>query len=573
MGNRWTFKARPSDPDTTRLQIAAIVRERPKRLAAIAAASIVAMPFLPPHWPATFGLLYFAIDLGGIAVERRMLSSGRRRYFLLHSLMIFVISGITIATPVMLMSDGRLAPFVVGSTIMWGIVIHCVVIRSWNVQLYVLATLPILAGFAAMVPPVIGTVGRVEMLAVIGSLLGGIAYIGAVTRDAFLLKADLIGAKRQADAANRVKDRFLTAISHELRTPLNGILGIAQMMADDARDRAEAERAEILIASGTMLKSLLDDILDHAKMQAGGFTVSPAPADIRHIVRSVQRLFRDTAAAKGLVLETVTHHAVPPALMLDTLRVKQVVSNLVANAIEHTELGCVEIGVAWDAETGRLTVGVRDSGAGIAPDDLPLLFRSFAQLDDASARRGIGTGLGLSISRDLARLMGGDVTVTSELGQGSDFTLSLPAPKAADGQTTAASPAPLAGLRVLVVDDNATNRLIAGSFLERMGARPVFAADGREALKALDPARMDVVLMDIQMPVLDGHAATAAIRADRAFDAIPVIALTAGGGPNEGDGYLGRGFDGFLPKPLGRKAMEREILRVLSSRLPGIAAE
>ncbi|RYY78547.1 MAG: response regulator, partial [Comamonadaceae bacterium] len=395
------------------------------------------------------------------------------------------------------------------------------------------------------------------------------------------VESELAAARDAAESANRLKGQFLAHMSHELRTPMNAVLGLAQLLREEVREPAQADLLQRILAAGRSLRGILDDVLDLSKIEAGQLHLEDGPVDLEAVVAHVDGLLRPAAQAKGLLLAV----GMPPRGSLaglhgDALRIEQVLVNLVGNAIKFTRRGEVRLQVACEPPKdgrARLVVQVSDTGVGMTPDVLERLFTPFTQADAGVTRQFGGTGLGLAISRRLARQMGGDVRVASTPGAGSTFTLELPLrwmPAAA--RPDAAPPAALErrrldGLRVLVADDVDVNLLVAEQMLLSRGARVGTAADGEQALAALraDPSAWDVVLMDVQMPVMDGLTATRALRADPALAGLGVVALTAGVTREEQEAARAAGVDAIVAKPLELDALVDVLLQVQAGRRRG----
>ena len=389
---------------------------------------------------------------------------------------------------------------------------------------------------------------------------------------------ELNDALHRAEQATRMKSEFLANMSHEIRTPLNGVLGMAQTLAHDNLTPSQAEQVSIILDSGRALMVLLNDILDLSKIEAGKLEVSPVAGDLRHKLSGLFKLHEAVAEEKGIKLKLFIDPALPSALVFDPVRVRQCVGNLVSNAVKFTAKGEVMIvvtGTPGEAGNQTVTVHVSDTGCGIAPDKMDRIFDSFAQEDGSTTRRFGGTGLGLSITRKLARMMGGDVTVVSEQGRGSVFSLTFTAETTARADTPSAyntvqlQPARrrtgLSACRVLVVDDNGINLRVARTFLEQYGSEVTEACDGNEALDLLSHQPFDLVLMDIHMPGLDGAEAFRRLRMSASMNRIiPVIALTADSMHGDRERYLGMGFDGYISKPIEERALITAMGQVLS---------
>tara|TARA_R110001606_G_scaffold16014_7_gene64914 strand:+ start:1669 stop:3693 length:2025 start_codon:yes stop_codon:yes gene_type:complete len=394
------------------------------------------------------------------------------------------------------------------------------------------------------------------------------------------LAHDLASAVQKAEHATQLKSEFLANMSHELRTPLNGILGMAQVLTGGDLSSAQAEQVSIILESGQSLLAILNDILDLSKIEAGRMELSFVESDLRHKLARVCKLYEPIAEDKGIRLRLVVDPSVPSRMMLDPVRLRQCVGNLISNAVKFADSGDILIVATADArgeDATRLTIHVSDNGCGIPAEKVAQIFESFVQADGSTTRKYGGSGLGLPISRKLARMMGGDITVASEPGKGSIFTLTLegqivhqekPAFVPSSGRDTTAGNVPSEGgrvaPRVLVVDDNAINRRVARSFLDQNHYEVEEASDGLQALARLGSEIFDLVLMDINMPELDGQRALDRLRAGDGPNAgVPVIALTADSMRGDREKYIARGFNGYVSKPID----QRSILTVMESCL------
>ncbi|WP_417488094.1 ATP-binding protein [Maricaulis sp.] len=388
----------------------------------------------------------------------------------------------------------------------------------------------------------------------------------ATNKDAFdLLEARVAERTRELEAANQAKSTFLANISHEIRTPLNGILGLAQVLRTTSRSKKRQDQARMIKESGETLTQLLNDVLDMSKIEAGKMELSPQVVDPARLIEDMHTLFQASAEAKSLEFSIEIDPSLPERLQFDPLRVRQCLSNLLSNAIKFTSKGSVRLCVNWHGEADRaglLEIRITDTGIGIPPEKLATLFSPFTQSDAAIAGEFGGTGLGLSIARDLAQLMGGDITAEATPGQGSTFTLTFTAKPAQTKPATQKDLTPtqladdpgyagLLGLRVLLVEDNDINRQVVQAFMAPLKVHVTEAENGLEALAALEAAPFDIVLMDVRMPILDGLEATRRLRdSDAPWRDIPVTALTANASHQDADICLAAGMDSFASKPL-----------------------
>ena len=369
---------------------------------------------------------------------------------------------------------------------------------------------------------------------------------------------------RALDAASAAKSSFVAHMSHEIRTPIHAILGLAQLLHEHPLPEHTAEKVQGILEAGDSLLHIVNDILDLSKIEAGQMPLQREPMSVPDVLQRVDRLLRPAAQAKGLALTVQADASSAPAAMGDAAKLEQVLVNLVGNAVKFTGRGEVRVrAMALPSPAGSLMLRleVSDTGVGIPPAALERLFTPFTQADDRINRQFGGTGLGLAISRRLVDLMGGRIGAVSVPGQGSTFwceiTLDLAPEPTAPAPLEESVPAPrrgdrLQGLRVLAADDNRLNRLVIQRQLQREGAQVQLAEDGVQALEALRarPEAFDVVLMDVQMPALDGLSATRAMRADPALAQLPVIALTAGVLAQDEDAARAAGMNEFIAKPV-----------------------
>jgi signal transduction histidine kinase/ActR/RegA family two-component response regulator len=364
-------------------------------------------------------------------------------------------------------------------------------------------------------------------------------------------------AREVADAANRAKSEFLATMSHEIRTPLNGVLGMVQAMALDPLSDPQRERLSVIGQSGEMLLAILNDILDLSKIEAGKLDLDDVDFDLEALAFGVRTTFKPMAASKGLDFRFEVAAGVAGTYRGDALRVRQVFHNLIANAIKFTSAGSVEVHVG--PAPGGVRFSVADTGIGMSPDEIGRLFEKFVQADSSTTRRYGGTGLGLSICRELCSAMGGEISAESQIGHGSRFTVQLPLARVGEGgaarravadapQETSERP-----LRILAAEDNDVNQLILKTLLGQAGLEPMLVFNGQDAVAAWEREDWDVILMDVQMPTMDGITATRQIRtreAETGRPATPIIALTANAMSYQVDSYLAAGMNGVVVKPI-----------------------
>jgi two-component system, sensor histidine kinase len=362
-------------------------------------------------------------------------------------------------------------------------------------------------------------------------------------------------AAAASEAANAAKSTFLATMSHEIRTPLNGVLGMVQVMAADQPTDRQAWQLEVIRSSGESLLAILNDVLDFSKIEAGKLDLEDIEFDLAEVLSGVEASFSAVAAHKGLALMWDSAEA-DGRYRGDPIRLRQILCNLVSNALKFTSCGEVRLSASYD---GELQLEVTDTGIGIAPDALQKLFAPFVQADAGMSREYGGTGLGLSIAKRLAEMMGGWIGASSVVGAGSRFQVTLPLERLGAG----AAPAKAAreepqttqfeGLNILLAEDNPTNQLVISTLLQQVGCEVSVASNGAEAVEARRSGAFDLILMDVQMPGMDGPSATRFIRAEEVATGeppIPIVGLTANAMAHQIAEYEACGMDQVVTKPI-----------------------
>jgi signal transduction histidine kinase len=413
------------------------------------------------------------------------------------------------------------------------------------------AGLPALA--LAGMPLLLGGYGGWSMLTVLVAVALVLVYaVSSAAVNARRVDA-LETAERAAMSASAAKSVFLATMSHELRTPMNGVLGMAHALTTGPLNEQQARQVDMLIRSGEGLMTILNDVLDVSKIESGKLDLEILVFDLRDLVDEVVGLWAQAAQAKDVRLIAAVDPLAPTWVSGDPTRLRQILTNLISNALKFTASGAVTLRVG-PAGAAFLEIQVVDTGIGMSTEQQARLFQAFSQADASITRRFGGTGLGLAICKQLTELMGGAITVRSAPGEGSAFTVALPLPAAVAPRIALEAPCEgIAGLRILVADDNRINQLVARTILEAAGAQVEVADNGRHALERLGEQAFDAVLMDVHMPDMDGLEALRRVRAGAAGAGagdIPVIALTADVMHGDEGDLLACGFDAVQPKPI-----------------------
>jgi signal transduction histidine kinase/CheY-like chemotaxis protein len=400
-------------------------------------------------------------------------------------------------------------------------------------------------------------------------MLGLVVVLAALVLALIHFARRMRSARQAAELANRTKSEFLANVSHEIRTPMNGVLGTLDLLAATPLSPEQQSQIQTVRSSAELQLAILNDLLDSAKIEAGRMPMERLPVHLPALLTQIDGIFGPLARKKSLEWNWFIDKTVPDWIYGDPIRLQQVLVNLVSNAVKFTATGQVSVAINGLTTNGQPTLefAVTDTGPGMSQDLQRRVFDKFIQADSSTTRRFGGTGLGLAIARGLVDLMGGEIQLTSEVGRGSRFSFTIPTEPAPAPALPEHSPVPgpqLAGLSVLVVEDNPVNQKVALALLRRLGLTVEVASHGKEALSLFKPGRYAAILMDCQMPEMDGFETTRRIRSrEELVPRTPIIALTAGASADERSQALAAGMDAFLAKPVRFAELEATLLDVL----------
>ena len=444
-------------------------------------------------------------------------------------------------------------------------------------RLFIASVAPLIT-YLVVVPPLAFGPGRpVEAAAILACALLFIGYLSILWRGQQAVFEAIEQSRVQAEAASRAKTEFVATMSHEIRTPMNAVLGAANLLCRTELSSDQKGHVAMLQDAGAVLMQILNDVLDLSKIEAGKLTIERTRVDLHAMVRRCANFWEPRITDAGLELRVEIAPETPRTVVIDPVRTGQILFNLLANALKFTAHGTITLALRTgpdDDETPSILLSVVDTGIGIAPDAMQRLFAPFEQADNSITRRFGGTGLGLAISRRLASMMDGDLTAQSVEGAGSTFQLRLRAAIAEEGQADSKLPGEPSGndagidLRVLVAEDNPANQRIIEHFLRPISAHVTLVDNGLQAVEALEIAIYDVVLMDMQMPVMDGLEATRRVRASAGPNAdVPIFALTANVMEAHRDACREAGMSGHIGKPIDARLLLSTVLNARAGRL------
>lgn len=547
------------------------------RLIATLAIALILHVYVQMTWVWLWAVIY----LSALGLERRLLGdvvrnpdtppAAWRRWIIL------VMPAVTSATFGFLAlplfaSSARFAP-TLGAMLLAGSLLNVIVVnsglRSATITaaaphvLYLLIV-PLVARAANPDAPLANALWFGALLMIVSVVVAARTLCRALEAEA-AAKAEVELRRYEAEEAVAAKSAFVAMVSHELRTPISAILAGAARLASDAPDATARNHAHLISTAGEMMRALLNDLLDLSRLEAGRMAIDKAPFDLRQAIADSVRLWRDEIQKKGLRLRIEGASGLPRWVLGDPLRLRQVLNNLMSNAVKFTAQGSITVRVASRDEDGRhrIEIVVIDTGPGVAPQDLDRVFMPFDQLNARVAREHGGSGLGLVISRELSRLMGGDLTLESRPGEGAQFRFTLEveptSEPAADGEGGSIS-----GARVLVVDDHVVNRRAVELILEPFGVHATLAESGERGLELLGSEVFDVVLMDVYMPGMDGRETTRQLRASSGPNRdIPVVAVTASATVKDWEACRAAGMNAHVAKPIDPGELYAALIAVL----------
>jgi len=566
----------------------------PQRVGLATAVALGALPVLPLWQP----LAWLACVLAAALLERRVAARMAQRPGARPSSRaglavsaVMVTSGLNyLVLDALLWRTGHMAAQMLALATFTVVMLYLLMQFYARPGMFVLAAAPLLLGATAAVWDVAARTPS-AWTTVTAVVSGGVLiyYFEAARRALSASRNALRTARAQAmergvaaEAASRAKSAFLATMSHEIRTPLNGVLGMAQAMAAADLSPVQRERLSVIRQSGEALLAILNDVLDLSKIEAGKLVLEEIEFDLGELVRTARLAFSGDAEAKALAFTLDMPADIEGIYLGDPTRIRQILYNFLSNALKFTAKGEVRLRVSRAPKGDELVIAVSDTGEGVAPERLPKLFDKFVQADVSMTRRYGGAGLGLAICRELAMRMGGYVHAESVPGQGSTFFATLPLPRVGVsrvGQTPSAVAEPEQAerldIRVLAAEDNPMNQLVLKTLLHQAGVDPVVVENGAEAVEAWRNAAWDLILMDVQMPVMDGPSATRLIRAEEAATGrrrTPIIALTANAMAHQIAEYRAAGMTDHVAKPIEAQRLYGAISEALDEADLGEAA-
>lgn len=559
-------------------------QDLPSRAASITLVSLLSLHYLPLTTVATVYFAYAMVEAVGIYTYRKLERSVTLSGIFLLTSSAFIGIWVFNLIPLLLFLEPEPFPKLMGTMLLIIALNHCVVARSAWMIFGILTAAPIICVVAYMIISVLEPIASpVESTIAVIVIVLGASYVAHSMWALNRLTDELRDALSVAESDSRAKSRFLAAMSHEIRTPLNAICGMSELIDEEDTDTATLrERTVLLRQSAQALTGILDDVLDHAKVEAGHVKLSPAAAVPALEISSAVEMFRPSADDKGLRLELTMGEGLPTYAEFDALRLRQVIGNLVSNAIKYTETGHVFVKArgTQNGSQSTLTIEVADTGRGMTPKQTSQLFTDFYRVEDKDAPKVPGTGLGLSIARRFARMMEGDITVISTPGRGSCFTFTCPVEvlETSEDHTVlsktqtalqADGPPDRVVKSILLVDDTKSNRTVVRAFLKNGGFEITEASNGAEALACLEEQDVDLILLDMKMPVMDGRETLAEMaRRGGRIGATPVIMLTANAAPEDRARFLALGIAGYIAKPVKKSVLLSEIRKVATISVP-----